>query len=149
MPIASGRGFLRFREAVHAAQPARRAVHIEVGANNGAWSGSAFAQLCMTKPPIWTPPPAGEQHLFILVEAQAQFAQKLRALAANASAASRGACRVDFLAVAAWTYEGTVSFSSTRDHRVVGMGVRRASTSSCKHERLARARYENLRDGKI
>ena len=53
-------------------------------------------------------------HLFVVVEAQLQFATRLRELDRNISKAH---CRVDFLAAAAWHYDGNVSFSSTRDHR--------------------------------
>ena len=120
MPTATGRAFDAFARAGLASHPPRRMVHVEVGANDGAWTRSAITRLC--SPAAGGPSPASEPHLFVIVEAQQQYASRLRELSHNISSAPSTRCRVDFLAAAAWHYDGNVSFSSTRDHRGAHVG---------------------------
>ena len=72
MPIAHGLAFEQFRHAASASQPARRAVHVEVGANNGAWSRSAFWQVCNANATA-SGRSGTDRHRFLVFEPQPRF----------------------------------------------------------------------------
>lgn len=104
--------------AVH--QPTRRAVHIEIGANDGKWSTTIAKKMC--RDPTARPRPEADKHLFVVVEPQAQFRTYLteKAMFWNSNSS---ACRFEFVPACAWTRDGNISFSLTRDSRGAHIGV--------------------------
>ena len=114
----------QFLQAVEPGSTGRRAVHIEVGANNGAFTSSSYKKLCRTRMSGITRP-ENERHLFIVVEPQPQFRAHLAAQAERLSGNST-ACKVVFLEAAAWKSDGHISFVLSRDSRGAGVadGVR-------------------------
>lgn len=95
----------------------RRSVHVDTGANNGRWTRSVFKKLCLGDTARRRAASGLAPHLLVLVEAQARFIGGLHDLARNCSRESAAACQVEVVGAAAWTQDGTVSFSSNRDPR--------------------------------
>ena len=113
--VASGHAFDAFARGVPDLLPARRLVHIDLGANDGAWTRAAVTKLCDGR---HRQAIGSEPHLFTIVEAQRQYAERIRAFANATHASERGSrCRIEFVAAAAWYETGNVSFASTRDAR--------------------------------
>ena len=136
MPAADGNAlhsrhgaFSSFLELAGANE--RRSVFLDVGANDGATTKRVWNELCASRAPL----PAAEQRpLLVLVEAQPNFVAKLVSLVADLNSQSH-ACRVELVGAAAWTQDGTVSFSRNRDPRGAVRGrasnTRRATSSHC------------------
>ena len=120
--VASHASIGALERFLHAVEPsaARRAVHIEVGANNGAFTASAFKRLCFRPAMASVTRPLDERHLFVLVEPQPQFRDHLEHVASSLSGNS-SACRVVFLGSAAWIADGQISFVLSRDSRGAGV----------------------------
>ena len=103
----------------------QRSVHIDTGANDGRSTRQIFKRLCLgqlsdKRRPLMASGLA--PHLLVLVEAQAKFVPRLRQLAVNCTAESRGVCEMHVVDAAAWTSDGLVAFSSNRDSRAAYAG---------------------------
>lgn len=94
----------------------RRAVHIEIGANDGLFSKHALKRVCVGGPAR----PVAARHLFVIVEPQQQFRDQLVNLTKKYSGTI---CQVLFVNACAWTRDGNITFSVRRDSRSAHIGA--------------------------
>ena len=99
----------------------QRAVSLDTGANDGMWTQGLWKKLCLSQTAIQRAERGLPPHLLVIIEPQQQFAARLKSFAENRS--SNRACHVQVLNMAAWTYDGFVSFSSKRDSRAAYVGA--------------------------